>query len=257
MHRRWNPEVPVLADPDRIAAVRKAERAGRRCAVLDDAFQHRRLARSLDLVVLPLEGPWSPPLLPRGPLREPFHALRRADRVVLTRRTAGPEEAAAAVVRVRAVAGEIPLARVVLAPDGWRTLDGRGAPPPRGPVLAATGIARPGSFAELVRREGGSPVELVAFPDHHVFSRAELRSLADRAGRRPVAVTEKDAVRLEAGEVGPDDVRVLRLRVEVEDGEEALRDGIMAAVGGTATPASGEVGPGVRGDASAEGGGPG
>ncbi|NIP60984.1 MAG: hypothetical protein GWM92_21200 [Gemmatimonadetes bacterium] len=242
---------------DRAAAVARAERAGRRCAVLDDAFQHRRLARSLDLVLIPVEGPWPPRLLPRGPLREPFHALQRADWVLLTRRSAGPEDGAAAAERVRTEVPGTPVARVVLAPDGWRTLDGWATTPPRGPVLAVTGIARPRIFADLVRREGGAPVELVAFPDHHVFSRAELRSLAERAGRRPVAVTEKDAVRLGADEEAPADVRVLHLRVEVEEGEGALRDGILAAARGTASPPAGEVGTGVTGKAPARGGGPG
>jgi len=102
LHRRWNPEVSVVADPDRLRGARTALRGGAAAAVLDDGFQHRALARDADVVLLSAEE--GPPghLLPRGPFREPLAALARADAVVVTRRTASADEARRLAERVRA-----------------------------------------------------------------------------------------------------------------------------------------------------------
>lgn len=228
LHRRWNPDVPVYVSSDRAEGVRRAAAADRRCAVLDDGFQHRRLARNLDLVLVPVEEALPGRLLPRGPFREPAGALRRADRVVLTRRTAGIGRTRDVERRVRMIAPTRPVHRLRLAPDGWTTLDGEAASPPRGEVLAVTGIARPRPFAELVERESGGPVELMTFPDHHDFTDADVREIRRRASGRAVALTEKDAVRIrDRSELG-NPLRVLRLRV-VEEGGDDLRHAVLRA----------------------------
>ena len=88
LHRQWNPEVAVEADSDRILAAVRARDAGAAVAVLDDGFQHRRLARDLDLVILAAEDRFPGRLLPTGPYREPAASLARADVILVTRRTA-------------------------------------------------------------------------------------------------------------------------------------------------------------------------
>lgn len=240
LHRRWNPDVPVVADPDRVRAARSAALEGRAVVVLDDGFQHRRLSRALDLVLLAVEDPWvdgegRERLLPRGPLREPSTALHRADWVLLTRRVATERRARRAEARIRALAPELRVARVRLAPRDWVTLDGREAEPPPGAMLAVTGIARPRGFGEMVKRTAPGPVELMSFPDHHPFTPADLRSIGERAAGRPVVTTEKDAVRLVGLPDRPDDVRVLRLRVEVETGKGELRRALLATSAGRPT----------------------
>src|SRR4029079_10034726 len=80
------PDVPHLQNPDRVASARVArEELDSQLLILDDAFQHRRLARDLDIVLIDALNPWGyGHLLPRGLLREPLSSLRRADLVVLT-----------------------------------------------------------------------------------------------------------------------------------------------------------------------------
>lgn len=236
LHRRWNPDVPVYVSSDRAEGVRLAAAADRRCAVLDDGFQHRSLGRDLDLVLVPVEEPLPGRLLPRGPFREPAGALRRAHRVVLTRRTAGTERTRDVERRIRRIVPTRPVHRLRLAPNGWTTLDGEETAPPGGEVLAVTGIARPRSFAELVEREARGPVELMTFPDHHAFTEDEVREIRHRASGRAVVLTEKDAVRIpDRHELG-NPLRVLRLRV-VEEGDDDLRSAVLRAT--AAAPPSG------------------
>ena len=230
LHRRWNPDVPVHADPDRVRAAVEARQAGSRSLVLDDGFQHRRLGRRLDLVLLPVEGPWRVRLLPAGPYREPLSALERADHVVLTRRTGDREAARNAEERLRSRFPDLPVAHLRLAPDGWSEPGGGEAEPPRGPLLAVSGIARPEGFRMLTERLTGSAVELMGFPDHHDFIDEELASIRRAAGGRTVVTTEKDAARLPRGgrELGPD-ARILRLRVEEDTGADELRRAVLRA----------------------------
>ncbi len=223
LHRRWHPGVPVVADPDRVAAAERAREAGANVAVLDDGFQHRRLARDVDLVLVAAEDPWPGRLLPRGPYREPPDSLGRAHAVIVTRRTADAEAASVLASRLEREHARLEASCIAsLEPEGWEGLDGQPADAPEGAVVAATGIARPDEFAEMVRRVLETDVELVAFPDHHRFDRADVVALRSRAGARTVVVTEKDAVKLSAlaVELGP--VRVLALGIRWERGESSL-----------------------------------
>lgn len=230
LHRRRTPDVPVLADRDRVAAARAARAGGAQVVVLDDGFQHRRLARDLDLVVLAAEDPFPGPLLPRGPYRERPAALGRADAVVVTRRSATLEQADRLVARVHEAFPGLVGACVRLEGGRWTDLDGAEAPPPRGDVLAVTAIARPAPFLEAVRRAIGGPVEAATFADHHPFDGADARRLRRRAAGRPIVVTEKDAVKLVAWRelLGP--VHVLAQDIRFDWGEQALATLLDAAV---------------------------
>ena len=228
LHRRWSPAVPVYAHADRLRAARAGAASGADVVVLDDGFQHRRLARDLDLVAVAAEQPFPGRLLPSGPYRESPAALRRAGFVVVTHRSA----VAVAVARrleetVRRVVPGVPLARARLSPGGWEGLEGQPSTAPRGQVLAATGVAGPRAFAALVGEQTGAVVELLEFSDHHEFTPRDVEHVGRVAGGRPVAVTEKDAVKLrEHGGILPD-VRVLTLTLEIESGEELLRERIL------------------------------
>ena len=131
--------------------------------LLDDGFQHRQLARDLDIVLL-TEEDVQDMLLPAGNLREPLSALREADVIVLR----AEEAAVAARVRDRSLmAGrESPAIweiqrRLSLGEAGEVSL-------PSLPV-AFCGIARPDSFAKMLNAEGCMPVARVDFPDHHKY----------------------------------------------------------------------------------------
>ena len=75
LHKRWNPDIPIIAEEDRAYGAWKAARKGATVVVLDDGFQHRRLARELDIVLVAASTPRIARLLPRGPFREPFRCL--------------------------------------------------------------------------------------------------------------------------------------------------------------------------------------
>src|SRR5262249_45410270 len=145
------PDVPHLQGPDRVALARAAvEELESEVLVLDDGFQHRRLARDLDLVLLDATCPWGHgALLPRGLLREPASALRRAHAVLLTRcDQVGPEARQAIRSRVARLAPGVPVLESVHRPEG---LVNGGATADldllrQRPVAAFCGIGNPEAF---------------------------------------------------------------------------------------------------------------
>lgn len=228
LHRRWFPELPVVADRNRLRGAGAAMELGADVLVLDDAFQHRRFGRDLDIVLVSAEA-WTPDarLLPRGPYRESPKALRRADVVVITRRTMAVADAAKVEVAVARIAGRR-TARVHLRPGPWlgATLRRRKGVPV-GPAMAIAGIARPDDFFDQAGEAGARLTDSIAFPDHHPYTRAEIDALVEEAAGRPVVTTAKDAVKLASRMKGVD-LWVLEQDVVFESG----RDWFLRAVGG-------------------------
>lgn len=226
LHRRWNPEAPVVVAQRRIRGVERAAEQGADVAVVDDGFQHRRLARDLDIVLVPAEGPLRGRLLPRGPFREGPGALRRADIVVVTRRSADEGRAEEMAEEVRLLAPGAAVVRIALEPGEWTDLSGEPAEPPASDapgVLAVCSVARPEPFRRTLRERLERPVELLSFPDHHDYDAVDARRIAERARGRPVVTTEKDAVKLLPFRLELRDARVLPLRVRPEGAEELER----------------------------------
>lgn len=222
LHRRWFPKLPVVADRDRLRGAGTAMSQGADVLVLDDAFQHRRFGRDLDIVLVSAET-WSRDarLLPRGPYRESPRALRRADIVVVTRRTMTAEEAARVEVEVARMSGRR-TARVYLRPGPWldpslRRRQGR----PEGPAMAIAGIARPDDFFDQAEEAGADLTDAIAFPDHHPYTHAEIAALIKETAGRPVVTTAKDAVKLSPRMKGVD-LWVLEQDVVFESGREWL-----------------------------------
>ncbi len=226
LHRLWFPELAVVADKDRLRGAGKAMHMGANVLVLDDAFQHRRIGRDLDIVLVAAET-WTrhARLLPRGPFREPPRALRRADIVVVTRRTASAADAARVEVEVSRVSGRR-TARVHLRATGW--VDAAGRPrggAPAGAAVAVAGIGRPDDFFDQAEERGTELVDAIAFPDHHAFTEAEARELARLAAGGPLVMTAKDAVKL-APLLPSTDLWILEQRVAFESG----RDWVLRAI---------------------------
>ena len=220
LHRRWNPQIPVIAEEDRAYGAWKAARKGATVVVLDDGFQHRRLARELDIVLVAARTPGKVRLLPRGPFREPFGSLGRAGVVILTQK--GREESSLDVEgRIDPFLRESPV-KVAFVPSGWTDLTGSPADGPREEFLAVTGIGDPGGFFSVLRETGGLVGERLTFPDHHDYGWGDVQNILDRARGRPIVTTEKDAVKLAAFQSQLKDLRVLCLKVEVLEGEERL-----------------------------------
>ena len=230
VHERLNPDVPVVVAPDRVGGLAQARALGADVAVLDDALQHRRVARVANIVLISAErGVDGARMLPAGPYREPLSALRRASLVVVTRKTASASEAAAVLARATAIAGA-PGAVVHLEPSALVPVAGArgGAPVPLEGIagrrlLVLTGVGEPGLVARQL--EGaGAEVELRGFPDHHAFSDVELAEAARSAataGAQAVC-TLKDAVKIAARWPGPGPLWYVSQRLTVDQGMEQL-----------------------------------
>lgn len=238
VHRELNPEVPVFAAAVRIDAVREAAKAGRDVAVLDDAFQHRAIARDLDIVLVPADG-WVGRfrLLPRGPWRESLVGLRRADLVAVTRKAVAESAAVEVAAEVGAWAGRDRVVRCRLGPGdlvgigaaaGERRsiemLEGRR-------VVAVTSLADPAPFVAQLEACGAG-VTSIPFPDHHLFTAEEAIDLAARAAGRPLVMTRKEAVKLRpllpAGIQG----WMMEQEVRIEAGGELLDAALRRALSG-------------------------
>ncbi|MDY7229987.1 tetraacyldisaccharide 4'-kinase [Hyalangium rubrum] len=211
------PQARLLVGSDRRALARRArDEFGLDVVLLDDGFQHRRLARDEDVVVVDeAVGFGNGQLLPRGPLREPLSALRRATLFwVRAATTPAPH--------IPPLPG--PQVRTRYQPTAWVDPAGTQHPPQAlagAPVLALAGLARPGSFLRTLRQLGADVRDSALFPDHHRFTPQELREVETRAagqGAR-VVTTEKDAVRLPPAFAA----WKVRLGVEVLEGEALLR----------------------------------
>jgi len=199
-------------------------RFGRRVLVLDDGFQHLRLARDLDVVCLDVRDLADRPL-PAGRLREAPAALARADVVLLTRTEAASEtELHALEARV----GPGRAHRVERRTAGLRGLDGRAAAAPRRAYLLA-GIARPERFERDVDAAGCAVVGRAFFRDHHRFCASEVADVVARAraaSADAIVTTAKDAVRLES--LPGTSLPLLVLEIAAAIGDEArFRDRLL------------------------------
>ncbi|MEQ8768283.1 MAG: tetraacyldisaccharide 4'-kinase [Planctomycetota bacterium] len=194
----------VIADRDRERGAREAFEAGADVIVMDDGFQHRRLRRSLDIVAIDAANPFGfGHLLPRGLLREPASALRRAGAVVITRCDRGDASSLEKIERaVRTASGPIPIVRSehrpveIVAPSG-EALPIASARGRR--VFAFAGLANNEAFFETVREAGAELVGQRSFPDHHAYDGEEVWALvreAEALNADWILTTQKDAVKL-------------------------------------------------------------
>lgn len=203
------PGVERVQDPERVAGARVLIERGVDVILLDDGFQHRRLARDLDLVLLDATRPWGLPppprggapvcaCLPRGLLREPPAALGRADALVITR---ADQADARALEALRAALAVLAPGRPILSathrparlsgPDGvplaLDELRGR-------EVELVSALGNPEAFQRTVESLGARVLGHRVFPDHHDYGPEDLAG-AEVSGRWLVT-SEKDGVKL-------------------------------------------------------------
>jgi tetraacyldisaccharide 4'-kinase len=209
-----------MAQEDRAYGAWKAAKKGASVVVLDDGFQHRRLARDLDIVLVASSTPRKVRLLPRGPFREDLSAVTRAGVVVLTQK--GETDSSLEMgMRLEPFLREPPV-RVSFVPQGWTNLGGETVAGPDGDYLAVCGIGDPGSFSRILEDATGGTGELLSFPDHHDYTWADIMEIQGRLRGRKLVTTEKDAVKLHAFREDLPSLRVLHLKVEFIEGEERL-----------------------------------
>lgn len=225
------PGVPHLQDPNRHSAAQLAIARGAELLVLDDAFQHRRLHRDLDIVLIDALEPFGyGHLLPRGLLREPTASLRRAQVVVLSR--ADQVESACRHeirARVRRQAPDCLWAEVAHRPKSLLAAGGDRVPADSllgRRVLAFCGIGNPAGFRATIESMGLELLGFREFPDHHAYSPTDLESLArwcDSAGEiAAVLCTHKDLVKVQVAHLGKAPVWAVLIDLEFLAGQEEL-----------------------------------
>ena len=204
---RLCPGVPHEQNSSRYAAARKLiGTTDIDTIVMDDGYQHRQLHRELDIVLIDATNPFGyDHLLPRGLLREPLTALKRADVVLITRSDMVAESVLAKIEeRVRKIAPKLTdrIGRVEFRPSGL--IDGHGQrcmveELRDQPVMLVSGIGNPEAFAETCRKAGLRVEATQWFPDHYHYTKEDLTEIAERAaskGINRVITTLKDLVKI-------------------------------------------------------------
>lgn len=198
-------QVPVIVGAHRYQAGLLAEKVfSSTLHLLDDGFQHRRLHRDFDIVLLPAEDK-NGILLPFGRLRERISALQRADAVVLPDLPKGP-------LQVQHV---------------WRAHRQIELPGAGGKLIAFCGIGRPRQFFEALKGVQQEIAGQIAFRDHHHYGQRDIDRLLDlkkQSGADGFVTTEKDAVNLASlsQQLGP--LRIARLRIDMESQEQVMAE---------------------------------
>lgn len=225
------PGVPHLQNPDRVAAARQAIRELHPDVfILDDGFQHRRVARDLNLALIDATNPWGYGyLLPRGLLRESRRGLRRADLILVTRINQVDESTRRQLrEELQVLVPGTPVAEVAFQPTQLRNSGGRTAPLiPVGTssVGAFCGIGNPESFFQSVRQLGFALDWQQAFPDHHHYTAEDLHRLGLIARERSLTMlltTQKDLVKIRQPELHGCALWAVEIGACFERGEELL-----------------------------------
>lgn len=244
-YRAEFPDVPVVAQADRLQGLldlfHTPEGEHRDCVVLDDGFQHRRIARQSNIVLLDAtRDPFTDQMLPKGWLREPVESLKRATFIVLTHAEAVTPSV---VEKMRRETSKVaPGVAIAVCRHSWAGLRvmerGGDREEPvhwlqNKRVLAACGIGNPKPFLRAVGQATGSPPTEFVRPDHDPFDNRTIGKMFELATRHSVGVivvTGKDWAKLRKvrPEAWPCPVVRPRLEMSFDSGLNELRQQIVA-----------------------------
>lgn len=225
----------IISDADRAAAGKWARQEfGTEIFVLDDGFQHLRLARDLELLVIDATDPWGGgSLLPSGRLRESPSGAARADCIIVTRADC-TQDLNSLEKEIRRFNQDCP---IFMSKMKIGSITGLGSdfeeeiPSLPQPVAAFCGIGNPRSFFDCVRRTELNSVFTQAFPDHHWYDQADIETLCRKSrdrGAQSLITTAKDAVKLQTLHF---DLPCYVLNIEIRiEGESRLRELIENAI---------------------------
>ena len=241
LHARL-PDVPHVQNPDRFAAANVAtEELESQVIVMDDGYQHRRLHRDVNVLVIDATCPFGfGYLLPRGYLREPLSAIRRADAVIITRVDQVDANTVAKIMdQVRRRNSSAPIATSVHAPV--RLVDCHGESRPieevkEENVAVVSAIGNPNAFAQTVRSMGAIVTARRDLPDHDPYDRTTrdalrewIRSIGQRADApRFVVCTHKDLVKLQTDQIAGVALFAVEIDLVWRDGLDAVWETIEA-----------------------------
>lgn len=225
------PGVPHEQNRDRVAAAAHAiETFDPRVLLLDDGFQHRRLARDLDIVLLDALEPFGfEHVFPRGTLREPLAGLARADVVCLSRADAvSAAERDAIRLRVAALAPQAAWCELAHVASGLINSNAETQPLDflaKRRVTAFCGIGNPAGFRHTLTTTGCDVVAWREFPDHYRYTPADLTALGDWASGHDaqlIVCTQKDLVKISPGQFGTVPLWAVGIEMRFLIGQESL-----------------------------------
>ena len=195
-------KVPVIKSPDRLrGALFASVHLGTEIIILDDGFQHRRLHRDLDIVLVSRDITRER-LLPAGPLREPASCLSRADIIIAMK--GADHDGLKAVLKPS-----------VLVDTQGNTSDPNLLAGKR--ILAFCAIGRPDHFFTMLEQMGAL-VDRLAYQDHHCYTASDVKEIMDRAsGKDLILTTEKDLVKIDTAwfTTGSDILYAVRVGIEM------------------------------------------
>jgi len=224
----------VVSDANRFAAGLWAiANLGTDLFVLDDGFQHLRLARDLNILVIDATDPWGgEALLPSGRLREPASETARADCTVITR-TNQVSDVTSLTDDIRRLTKHRPIFTSSMQATHHHPLTNNGvALHSTNPLAAFCGIGNPQSFFKQLMDGRYSVVNTRQFPDHHRYTQSDVDSMAEDAlsrGASALITTAKDAVKLGTLHI-PMPCYVLEIKIQLDD-EDEFRELMRRAIG--------------------------
>jgi tetraacyldisaccharide 4'-kinase len=230
------PRVPHVLNPDRVRGAREAiGKFGCQLVLLDDGFQHRRIARDFDLVLIDALEPFGfGHVFPRGTLREPLSGWSRAQAVMLTRAEM-VDETERAKIRT-AVARYAPTAtwlEATHAPQRLKSVDGAEHSLDElvgKPIAAFCGIGNPAGFRHALKSCGYQVRAMREFADHFGYSKPDVEALArwaDELDVGGVVCTQKDLVKLTGRWPGRTPLWALSSRLQITSGQAELEAALL------------------------------
>ncbi len=238
------PDVPHLQGKDRISIGRAAIKDGADVLILDDGFQHVRLERDTDIVLIDATSPFGGApgpfgqgrVLPAGLLREPLEALEEASLFGITRSDqVAPRTLTTLCAYLRNRFPGTPQMTLVTHPIEWVGLGGSHLPLEAlsgQPALAFCGIGNPESFRRQILALGVDLRAFVPFRDHHAYNRediANLRSRMLKSSAVEIVMTQKDAVKIKSDETTAS-WKHLSIATRIQSGESAYREALRTAL---------------------------
>ena len=229
-------DIPVLAGRDRVKSGEKAiNDFGVDCVVLDDGFQHLRLKRDLDVVVIDALNPFGGEnLIPRGSLREPLQNLERADLFIISHCDQGNEQIIRSIYKkLDQINHSASVCESIHRPVHFDTIaDGsilelewlKGKR-----VYALSAIGNPESFSNTLKGLGADLIKHKVFQDHHVYTEEEIEdviSAAQLLGADAIVVTQKDIVKIRKMNIKNANILSLRIEIEITRGVDLYKAAI-------------------------------
>jgi len=192
-----------------------------RLFLLDDGFQHWKLHRDIDVLLIDATNPFgNGRLFPEGSMREPFSALGRADIILITKSDIAGEWTVYDITDEIRKYSSAPVFKAFHKPaavvnssgetEGPETLEHK-------KIYAFSGIANPAYFQASLRSMGAEIIGFRKFRDHHNYTQKEIDEIKREAGEHEIITTEKDLVKLKGMDL-PEDISALRVEFSVDEG---------------------------------------